>query len=659
MAKGVTVDFNANLATFEDKINKAIDKLKDFGDESEAANKKSTKAFKSIGYAVGGIVATGVLATGGLVALTKSAHTTAAALETAADKTGFSVERFQELRFAADQTNVSMGELDSGLEMFNRRLGEARMGMGEASKVYSQLGIDLSQSNDEIFRQAVETIGAVEDQANKIALTSKLFGESSSNLANTFKDGARGIDEFAEKARNLGLVLDEDLVRGASAANQEFETLKQVLSVQTTKIILELAPAIVDIGNAFAEAAPKIAAFVSQFSEINSQTRLAAEETVKTAQETYGVLQAKLARRLEIQNNPQHKRLFADVFLPSEEDIRADMAVVEKQFSDGIKRLAELNTRNTVKPTALPTSNLFDGEMGGGNKKPKKDPFEDAIASMEQTIALLGVETQYEKTLWDVQSGRYKDLKDGQKAALLDAAKRLDQKNLERQVQDELNDAQEKAAQKAEEYNQKLEDQADRWRDLLNPANGVYDQMAELDTLLEKGKISWDTYGDAMFHVMAGLEEEATKTEDKWKDLGLTFSSAFEDAVVNGERLSDVLQGLEKDIVRIVTRKLGTEPLGNFVSSFAESFLPSFDGGGFTGLGSRSGGMDGKGGFLAMLHPNEDIIDRTKTNRGSSGMRIVNNITVSAPNGQISTESMNQLQTKLAKSMQRSLARNS
>lgn len=40
--------------------------------------------------------------------------------------------------------------------------------------------------------------------------------------------------------------------------------------------------------------------------------------------------------------------------------------------------------------------------------------------------------------------------------------------------------------------------------------------------------------------------------------------------------------------------------------------LLSFDGGGFTGSGSRTGGMDGKGGFPAMLHPNETVIDHTK-----------------------------------------------
>ena len=36
------------------------------------------------------------------------------------------------------------------------------------------------------------------------------------------------------------------------------------------------------------------------------------------------------------------------------------------------------------------------------------------------------------------------------------------------------------------------------------------------------------------------------------------------------------------------------------------------DGGGFTGMGVRAGGIDGKGGFPAILHPRETVIDHTK-----------------------------------------------
>jgi hypothetical protein len=59
--------------------------------------------------------------------------------------------------------------------------------------------------------------------------------------------------------------------------------------------------------------------------------------------------------------------------------------------------------------------------------------------------------------------------------------------------------------------------------------------------------------------------------------------------------------------------------------------LPSADGGGFTGNGPRSGGMDGKGGFLAMLHPQETVIDHT---RGMGGREIKITLDI-GPNGNI------------------------
>ena len=60
----------------------------------------------------------------------------------------------------------------------------------------------------------------------------------------------------------------------------------------------------------------------------------------------------------------------------------------------------------------------------------------------------------------------------------------------------------------------------------------------------------------------------------------------------------------------------------------------SFDGGGFTGYGSRSGGVDGKGGFNAILHPNETVIDHTKQgSRSMSGQAIVVNQTINVTTG--------------------------
>ena len=46
----------------------------------------------------------------------------------------------------------------------------------------------------------------------------------------------------------------------------------------------------------------------------------------------------------------------------------------------------------------------------------------------------------------------------------------------------------------------------------------------------------------------------------------------------------------------------------------------NYEGGGYTGMGPRAGGLDGRGGFMAMVHPDETIIDhRSPMGRYSGG----------------------------------------
>ena len=62
------------------------------------------------------------------------------------------------------------------------------------------------------------------------------------------------------------------------------------------------------------------------------------------------------------------------------------------------------------------------------------------------------------------------------------------------------------------------------------------------------------------------LTEAEERARDIGKELGLTFTSAFEDAVVEGKKFRDILQGIYKDLLRIMLRKTITEPVGTFLS---------------------------------------------------------------------------------------------
>jgi hypothetical protein len=80
----------------------------------------------------------------------------------------------------------------------------------------------------------------------------------------------------------------------------------------------------------------------------------------------------------------------------------------------------------------------------------------------------------------------------------------------------------------------------------------------------------------------------AEKTSETVRDLGLTFGSAFEDAIVKGEKLSSVMKGLLQDIARVIARRTITEPLANAASSALSGM--SFDSV-FSGVGNWIGGL--------------------------------------------------------------------
>ncbi len=129
------------------------------------------------------------------------------------------------------------------------------------------------------------------------------------------------------------------------------------------------------------------------------------------------------------------------------------------------------------------------------------------------------------------------------------------------------------------------------------------------------------------------LKQQAEETARTARELGLTFSSAFEDAVAGGRKLSDVLRAIEQDLIRLAARKLVTEPLANAASGFFGSLLASvFHRGGVAGESAparavpalafagaprlHSGGIIGPGEVPAILQRGETVLPRGVTPGG-------------------------------------------
>jgi hypothetical protein len=158
----------------------------------------------------------------------------------------------------------------------------------------------------------------------------------------------------------------------------------------------------------------------------------------------------------------------------------------------------------------------------------------------------------------------------------------------------------------------------DRTRTALEKYNT---ELAEADRLLQAGLISQDTYNRYLEQQKAALDS-ATQSQQQMMSISKTVKSSIIDAAM-GQK--DAFEQLAVSIKRaaIEYALFGTGGFARPNSSFGGLLgglfgrLFSFEGGGDTPSGPRTGGLDGRGGMLAMLHPDETVVDRRKS--GSAG----------------------------------------
>ncbi|KQQ72925.1 hypothetical protein ASF70_15755 [Rhizobium sp. Leaf321] len=161
-----------------------------------------------------------------------------------------------------------------------------------------------------------------------------------------------------------------------------------------------------------------------------------------------------------------------------------------------------------------------------------------------------------------------------------------------------------------EQAREALADQLDFEKDLTR---SVIDDMK---SALDDGKISWKEWADIGISM---LDKITDKLLDDVLDSIFTVNNAATGSGGGGGLLSSLFGGLFGGG--------GSKSTTSWSSGLSD--FKSFDGGGYTGAGARSGGLDGKGGFMALLHPDESVVDHSKGSARSSGVHVTSEVKVS------------------------------
>ncbi len=130
---------------------------------------------------------------------------------------------------------------------------------------------------------------------------------------------------------------------------------------------------------------------------------------------------------------------------------------------------------------------------------------------------------------------------------------------------------------------------------------------AEIDALAagyaRAGQAAEDA-ADKMEQIRGASERGKNALEDMFGSI-IDGSASAKDAVAS--LLAEIAKA------QVIKGIMGLPGMGSLSSVIGGAL--SFDGGGYTGNAPRSGGIDGKGGFLAVMHPRETVFDHTKSTR--------------------------------------------
>lgn len=267
----------------------------------DARLSKTSRRFSSFSKGAAGALA-GILTAAAarrLVGSIESALDKLDGIAKSADKIGLTTDALQELRVAAELSGVSVKTFEMAFQRFTRRTAEAAKGTGEAKGALKELGVELTTAEgrlrpvEDLFKDVADAISKVEDPADRVRLSMKLFDSEGVALVNMLTDGAAGLDRMRAKARELGIVIDESLIRRSVKAKDELSLMKDIIGTKMTVALAELAPHLVnlaglltDIVTAASRAADGMREFAKGVAEgmlVSKAERLIAEKKAEIA----------------------------------------------------------------------------------------------------------------------------------------------------------------------------------------------------------------------------------------------------------------------------------------------------------------------------------------------------------------------------------------
>jgi hypothetical protein len=495
---------------------------------------------------------------------------------------GLDGETFQELGYAAELGGVGVDELAAATATFAKNAGLAVVGKGRMVTALKALNPELlenirnAKSQEERIRLVADALRDEEDASRRAALASAAFGDVGARVVEAFKGGSGELDGMARKARELGIVVSNEVLASAEQMSDEFETATKVIDIKLKQALVNLGPVLVWLAQQMSSLTEGLATVLEQFDAVENRTRLRP-------------LQNEL---IDIQNRlPALAERIAEAGKPGGRNRYLNQM---KEDYDGLIERALVLQERIAQLQGKPKDGVSIQDAPATEDLPDLPPIgsDDGKAALKEALALM----ERLRTATEVYADTVKDLDDKRAAGLIGQ----------------------------DTYNRALAEAVMAFADAADGTAEYAAAMEELNAAREAGILSEKKYtaavedltrkrlvaqNDWLAGLQMGLMDIAGETDQVTTEVGSAvknWANSLGDAIGQVFRTGkfewrDLVTTMLADIAKLVTQQTITRPLAGLLGSLFGSALGGAGGGGngfipgITGpslIGNNAGGTD-------------------------------------------------------------------
>lgn len=257
----------------------SLDELGDSADDASGKNQSFLSVMAGAAKTLGNVVVAGakaaaraLLEVGKAAAnatkegfeLSKEAGKYADDIATLSTQTGVSQSSLQQWTYASNFVDTSVDSITSSMTKLTQTMGNALNGSSEASDKFATLGVSITdvhgrlRSTEDVFWDAIDALGKIENPAERDAAAIALFGESAQKLNPLIAAGREGFEALNAEAERLGTVFSDDEIATMGGFDDAMQRNSQAVTGLKNAIGLALIPAFQPLVNRATEAMGRV-----------------------------------------------------------------------------------------------------------------------------------------------------------------------------------------------------------------------------------------------------------------------------------------------------------------------------------------------------------------------------------------------------------------